>query len=251
MGEPFSYVLEQLDLPAELAELEGAACVAEEEATGQQVTVEGYALDGEAVVYGVVDSISYPHLPTFQRYQYPSRLPDDVLVRLEDVSRRVITRIGLEAHTFNIEFFWDDTHGDLSLLEVNPRHSQSHAKLFELVDGLPNHACMIDLALGREPHLPRREGPYDVAAKWYLKRFADGVVTRVPSAEEIAEVEDSVADLRVSVLVDEGDRLSEQVDNDSYSYKLANVYLAANDEQELLTKYQRCVESLSFEFDEV
>ena len=46
----------------------------------------------------------------------------------------------------------------LHVLEVNPQHSQSHAELFEQVDGVPNHLAMLRLALGRDPELPPRQG---------------------------------------------------------------------------------------------
>lgn len=111
-------------------------------------------------------------------------MPREVIERIAGVSERVISHIGLDNSTFNIEYFWDPERRDLNLLEINPRHSQSHAKLFQLVDGLPNHKCMIDLALGKEPVRPRGEGPYNIAAKWFPRRFSDGVVRRRPSDNE-------------------------------------------------------------------
>ncbi|GAB3213750.1 hypothetical protein GCM10027294_48070 [Marinactinospora endophytica] len=137
IGEPFEYVLGRVNPPAAIAEAGGTACLAEEEVGGRQVTVEGYVHEGEVVVYGVVDSLLYPDSPSFLRYQYPSRLPGHVTERLTAVSRRVVERLGLDSVTFNIEFFWDPETDRIRLLEVNPRHSQSHAKLFEYVDGTP------------------------------------------------------------------------------------------------------------------
>lgn len=249
-GEPFDYVLQHADIPDHIAEAGGGVCIAEEAAAGAQVTVEGFAVDGEAHVYGAFDSISYPDVPTFQRFQYPSRLPDDVTDRMADLSRRVITAIGLEPSTFNIEYFWDADRQQLTLLEINPRHSQSHARLLEAVDGVANHEAMIDLALGRPPRLLRREGAYEVAAKWFLKRFDDGVVTRDPTAEEVARIEAEVPGTRIHLTAHAGDRLSELSAQDSYSYQLAHIYAAAHDQEELVAKYERCAEALRFDFDE-
>jgi hypothetical protein len=250
VGEPFSHVLGQADLPPEIAEIGGAVCVAEEEARGMQVTIEGYAVDGEVHVYGAFDSISFEHVPSFLRFQYPSRLPTDVTQRMADISRRVIAASGLEPSTFNVEFFWHAETDALTLLEINPRHSQSHAKLVAAVDGVANHQIMVDLALGREPVLPTGDGVYDVAAKWFLKHFDDATVTRVPTAEEMAALEEELGATTIDLVVREGDRLSELHDQDSYSYKLANIYIAAADEAELQAKFDRCSEALRFDLEE-
>ena len=60
MGDPFEFVLSQLQLPPEVSGVGGRACLAEEAATGAQVTVEGYSFQGDVHVYGTVDSITCP-----------------------------------------------------------------------------------------------------------------------------------------------------------------------------------------------
>lgn len=251
VGKAFDAVLAYLDLPGEIADAGGQACLAEESVSGVQVTVEGYNNGDEIEVYGVVDSHTYPDTPSFLRYQYPSTLPLTVRERMADVSRRVIDRIGLSGVAFNIEYFWDAETGRIRLLEINPRHSQSHARLFDDVDGLPNHQVMVRLALGLDPGLTHGAGPYDVAAKWWVRRFTDGVVRRVPNRQEIAEIERSVEGTSIEVLAHEGDRLSELPEQDSYSFAFATVHTAARDEEELRAKYDRCLELLPFEFDDV
>jgi hypothetical protein len=250
MGEPFDFVLSQLQLPPEVSGVGGHACMAEEAASGAQVTVEGYSFQGDVHVYGTVDSITCPDSTSFLRYQYPSSLPSAVTQRMAELSGRVIRQIGLDGITFNIEFFWDSDHDTISLLEVNPRHSQSHAELFEQVDGVANHDHMLQLALGREPRPRHREGTYDIAAKWFVRRATDGVASRVPTAEEVEQVERGIPGCTVDVTVAVGDRLSELYDQDSYSYALATVYLGADDEDELIRKYEHALAGLPFEFEE-
>ncbi|HEX5568448.1 MAG TPA: ATP-grasp domain-containing protein [Streptomyces sp.] len=249
IGRPFEFILDRLDLPPEIAEAGGQACLAEESLSGVQAAVEGYVYDGEVTVYGVLDSINYPDTSCFLRHQYPSALPEPVVRRLRDVSERVIRRIGMDWATFSIEFFYDARNDAISLLEINPRHSQSHAELFEYVDGVPNHHCMLSLALGRDPELPYRQGPYRLAAKWYHRQFTDGLVRRVPTAEEIERVEREVPGVRITVKPGEGQRLSDMPGQDSYSYELAHVFVGADSEEEMRAKYDHCVASLPFEFD--
>ena len=250
MGDPFEFVLAQLQLPPELSGIGGRACLAEEAATGAQVTVEGYSFHGEVRIYGIVDSITGPDSSSFLRYQYPSSLPPAVTQRMAGLSGQVIRQIGLDSTTFNIEYFWDPEQDMITLLEVNPRHSQSHAELFEQVDGIANHDHMLQLALGREPRPRHREGPYNMAAKWFVRRIADGVARRVPTAEEVEQVQRDIAGCTVDVSITAGDRLSELHDQDSYSYALATIYLGADDEDDLIRKYERALAGLPFEFEE-
>ncbi|WP_052849855.1 ATP-grasp domain-containing protein [Streptomyces avicenniae] len=248
VGHPFEFVLDRLELPPEIAEAGGAACLAEEAIRGEQVAVEGYVRDGEVTVYGALDSLTYPDSPCFLRHQYPSRLPDGVVARLEDIARRVITRIGMNDATFSIEYFYDQETDRINLLEVNPRHSQSHAELFAAVDGASNHHAMLALALGREPGLPHREGAHAVAAKWYHRRFTDAVVTRAPTDAALADLARRVPGTLVNHVPPAGTRLSELPEQDSYSFELAHVFTAADSEEEMVAKYEECVRSLDFAF---
>jgi biotin carboxylase len=250
IGRPFEVVLEHLDLPEEIADVGGRACLAEEEVTGRQVTVEGYVFQGEVHVHGIVDSVTYPESTSFQRFQYPSSVPAKVAERLKDLSRKVITQIGLDGSTFNIEYFWDPDSDALCLLEVNPRHSQSHARLFENVDGVSNHQVMVQLGLGVEPTLPSGKGEYDIAAKWFLRRFSDGFVRRTPTADEVEQVERDIPGVTVNIVAQEGERLSELASQDSYSFELADIFVGGCDEDDLVAKYERCVEALRFDFDD-
>ena len=248
VGEPFSVILDHAELPPEIAEIGGVACLAEEEVDGRQLTIEGYVVNGDVRFYGVVDSVTHEHISSFVRFQYPSVAPTAVTDRIADISRKVIGRLGLDNTTFNIEFFWDEETDQLNVLEVNPRHSQSHAELFEQVDGVSNHQAMVHLALGEDPVTPFREGPYPIAAKWFLRHYSDGVLSRVPDRDELARVEREVSGVSVDLIVHVGDRLSDLGDQDSYSYKMVNIYIGAADEDELITKFARCVEMLPFEF---
>src|SRR5919108_5383377 len=114
---------------------------------------------------------------------------------------------------------------------------------------MANHHCMLALALGREPRMLHRAGRDAVAAKWFVRHRADGVVRRVPSAAEIERVRRAVPGCAINVGVRPGDRLSELRDQDSYSYQLASVHVGAADEEELTRKFERCVAGLPFQID--
>lgn len=86
-----------------------------------------------------------------------------------------------------------------------------------------------------------------VAAKFFLRSFEDAVVARVPDAARLAQLEGELPGAIVHVLVDEGTRLSELVDQDAYSYELAEVYLGASDQPGLLERWERCKQLLHFD----
>lgn len=251
IGEPFDALLEYVDLPPEIARAGGQMCIAEEAIIGRQLTVEGYRYHGEVVLYGVVDSVLYDDSPSFQRYQYPSSIPEAVIDRLRDISRRVVERIGLESMTFNIEYFWDPGTDAIKLLEINPRHSQSHAQLFADVDGMANHQVMLRLALGKDPRFPHRRGKYQIAAKCFVRRFSDGTVRRHPSGEEIAAIERIVPGTTIVLNAHAGDVLSQMKEQDSYSYELASISIGADDETELLAKFDQVVAALRYDVDDI
>jgi len=250
VGEPFGYVLDQVRLPPEIARVGGAACLAEEALHGVQAAVEGYVYHGEVVVYGALDSINYPDSSSFLRHQYPSQLDEEPVRRMREVAERVMKRIGYDNGTFSIEFFCDPESGQVALLEINPRHSQSHAELFEFVDGVANHEIMVRLGLGQDPGRRPHKGEYQIAGKWYLRRFEDAVVTRVPTPEEIAEIQDRIDGVQIEIVPEAGQRLSGLPEQDSYSFELAQLFVAAHTEHEMEQKYQACVDALAFDFDE-
>ncbi|WP_211658251.1 ATP-grasp domain-containing protein [Phytoactinopolyspora halophila] len=249
LGEPFQYILDHLHAPAGIA-ASGQGCLVEEAVSGTQVTVEGYVQHGAVHVYGVVGSVGYPGRESFLRFQYPAALPANVTERLTQVTTRVIGHIGLDHSTFNIEFFWNEENDTLTLLEINPRHSQSHARLFQMVDGVPNHHAMVSLALGRDPALPRGNGRYRIATKWFLRRFSDARVRRAPTAEEVARVEADVPGTMIHPVAQQDQLLSALPRQDSYSYQLADLYIGAETEDELIDKYERCVAALPYELED-
>ncbi|WP_295542625.1 D-alanine--D-alanine ligase [uncultured Thiohalocapsa sp.] len=245
-AEPFNLILDYADLPPEVAAVDGWHCIAEAIISrGHQVTQEGYVYGGEVHVYGTVDSRrSGPAGSSFDRYQYPSQLPASVQARMTAVTRRVMRHIGYDMAPFNIEHFWDPETDRLALLEINSRLSKSHAPLFRLVDGQYHHQVMLDLGLAREPRLRQGRGAYKLAAKFMLRHFEDARVLRVPTAAEIAAVEQAMPGTRVQIEVAAGDRLSSLRDQDSYSYQLATLYIGADSEAELETRYRRCLARL-------
>lgn len=246
-GDPFDQVLGHADLPREIADVGGDHCLAESLIGGRQCTLEGAVQEGRVVFHGTVDSIRAPNGSSFLRYQYPSRLPSRVQGRMQDVASRVLQRIGFDHACFNVELFWDENTDQVWLLEINSRIAQHHSDLFEKVDGVSNHRVALDVALGRPLRFPHGEGPFAHAACCWVRAYDDGVVTRVPSQDEIEALTSEIPGLHVDVHVDVGTRLSGLTHQDSYSYVLGLFYIGARSRDELDELDRRCRAELAFE----
>ncbi len=253
LKEPLDYFLNRVELSPEVEGIHGGWCIAEEIISrGHQCTLEGFVWQGDVVIYGVIDSLRQEAVESvLSRYRYPSRLPGPVQQRMAEATVRLLENSELDNAAFNIEFYWDDETDAIRLLEINPRISKSHCPLFELVAGASHHEVLVELAFGRRPQFPRKEGEYRMASKWMLRRSRDAFVKRVPTPGELAGIERSVPGTRIVVEARQGRRLSELEDQDSYTFEYAAVFVGGMDENEILEKEQAVERMLPFEFEEV
>ena len=248
-GNPFNEFLEVIDAPKEAHEVSGLYCIAEEIISAEtQVTLEGYVHDGQVTIYGEIDSIRDKKATScFARYEYPSRVPSQILDQMKMGLARFLAHIGYDGAPFNAEFFWDKESGRISLLEVNTRISKSHCPLFLIVDGLSHQKVALDLALGREPRFGARRGRWPNAAKFMVRLFQDGELKRVPNAADVRYVQARYPEALIQVLVKEGERLSNLKFQDSYSFEIADIFLGGESDEELQRKYSDIMELLPFE----
>lgn len=250
-GRPFDEITALAELPAEVAAVTGHHCIAEAIiSSGRQCTLEGYVQNGVVHPVGFVDSLrDATHASVLLRYEYPSSLPDEVQERMLAITRRFLARIGYDDAPFNIEYYLDEQADRIWLLEINARISRSHAAIFQLVDGAPHFQVMVDVALGIAPRMPHREGRYPVAAKQMLRVFEDGWVRRVPSEEEIREVEERFPGTLVQLNVREGMRLSDLKHQDSFSWELGVLFTGAQTREALTERIEQCRRMLPFEIE--
>lgn len=247
LARPFNEILAHAKLPEAIAHVDGNHCQLETECTGSQHTVCGYVTKGEVKAYGVVDSLNYPDSTSFLCYAYPSNLPRSVRSRMIALSKQLIAHLGLSQNAFNIEYFYNENKDEIKLLEINPRISQSHSDIFYKVDGKSDEELIVELALGEKPDFPEEQGEYGCAAKYYLRTFEDGRIERVPTEKDIRAIQEEFPGLLIQIEVEEGQRLSETPEHDSYSYVLAIFFLGADDRKQLKEKFEAVSERLDFE----
>ena len=248
LGNPFDEALSLVELPPQVGDATGMTCLAEQIISGTQAAPEGTMFQGQFNAHGAFDMHKDATGQSFERLDYPaSAVPEQVQQRMVEVSERFLRHIGFDNGCFNAEFMWDEPHDQLWLIEVNTRISQSHSDLFAKVDGMSNHQVAIEIALGEQPSMPRRQGQFAVATKFIITSHEDGVVTRVPSEAEIDALRERFPETHVQLAVEPGVRLGDLAHQDSYSFILAVVYLGADDGEQLAQRCQACREALPFE----
>jgi len=111
-----------------------------------------------------------------------------------------------------------------------------------------NHEVAIRVAIGEKPRIDPKEGEFKRSAKFMLRRYEDTKVTRIPTPQEIHQIEEDFPGTIIELSVDEGTELSDVDVQDSYSFEIAEIWLGADDQDELIEKYHRVADRLHFEF---
>ncbi|GGC55354.1 ATP-grasp domain-containing protein [Hoyosella rhizosphaerae] len=251
IADAFDEVLDTVDFPSHIRRASSTMCVAEELLVGHEFALEGYATQGEVVIYGVLDIDLDEQTHSLTSLIYPaSNTPARVEEEAVDATRQFLSHIGFSDGCFNAEFIWDREHDRLRLIEVNTRISQAHTDLFLKVDGAPNHLTALNVALGRQPNFPFRKGDFSVAGMYYLTTTKEGVVRTVPSQADIDSLRKEFPQTRVNLAVKPGDVLCEMAHQDQYRYRLADLWIGAQSVEQLQEVYEKCVTHLRCEIDD-
>lgn len=240
--EPFNALLgAHTDWP-----LDASGLLVEESLPGPQVSLEGFMQGGRAQVLGILDAVMYPGTHSFQRFVYPSALPEHARQAMRDVAVRVMEGLGYGDAMFNIEMRWDPDSERVGIVEINPKIASQFPDLFEKVDGSSTYTTMMELALGRPASFRHGRGRWSLAASCALRVFEDHHVHRVPGPEDVAAVHARFPDARVQIIARPGRRLSEDF-QDPASFRYALINLGADSEDDLLHRLEQCRRLLPFE----
>lgn len=246
IGEPFEDLLELMEVPREILDVGGCACLVEEVVGGREIAPEGYVHNGKVHINGLIDMPR--HEGSFDRYEYPAAVDKKLQQRIKEITQRLITYIGYDNACFNVEYFYDEEQDRLSVIEINPRISQSHSYLFDRVDGTSNHELAVKVAIDEEPQFAHSNGRYGAAAKCMVRvRHKDGVVRSIPSDEDLRAIEQDFPGCLIELEVEKGSVLSELPEQDTYSYCIANVYACGEDHEDMLERYREIVERLDID----
>ncbi|MEP6702490.1 MAG: ATP-grasp domain-containing protein [Betaproteobacteria bacterium] len=210
-----------------------------------QVTVDGYAVNGEVTIVGIVDAVMYPGTQAFQRFEYPSTLPRGVQERMADISTRALDALGFDHGAFNVELIWDDLTDKIQLIEVNPRLAAQFGDLYEKVDGRNTYQLLLDLTIGRTPRTKPVRGTYGTAASFVFREF-NGAIKLAPDRAQIAWMQSNYPDALLNTYIKEGNSRWREVKwLGSYRYAVLN--LGGRDRRDMFARFENICEHLRFE----
>lgn len=238
------------DLGAEYGgfEVDAHHMIAEEILSGPQVTVEGIAHRGGVTILGLVDAVMYPGTIAFERFEYPSSLPEGVQARMAALAERLIRAFGLDHGVFNVELFYDAARDRIRILEVNPRVAYQFADLREKVDGYHTYDAVLALATGEAPPpVLQGRGRHRHAASFVLRTFERRRLKAFPDRARIEALQRRYDDARFMIYIKTGAQLEREMKwLGSYRYAICN--LGAPDQPQLFARYHRVKDELAFEF---
>ena len=220
--------------------------IAEEVVRGVQVNLDGYMHNGQIKLLGIVDEVMYPGTQAFMRFEYPSRLPAEVLARMKALAEKLFAGIDYGYGFFNIELMYDPDSGRLQIIEINPRMASQIVNLYRRVDGYDPYQVLIDLALGDAPHVTVGEGAFGAAASFVFRRFDGRELTRVPQRAQIDSVNQRYPDARLMLYLKRGASLAREMKwLGSYRYAVLN--LGGANADDLYHRYDEIRRALSFD----
>ncbi len=215
---------------------------------GEQVTVDGYVMDGEVFFFGVTRAVYHPRTNSFSHHEFPYRLSEALEKKIKAALDRLIPALGLDNSFFNVEMRLDEENQTFTIIEVNSRIAFQFAKTIEMVTGFDPLRLLCDMAVGEKPdQQPRAEQTYKACYNFELHAFADAYILETPTQSAYEEIRMKYPGVRVRNLIHENVNLSDFKHNpQSYRYCLLDV--PGNSREEIMKKYEDVVARLGYKF---
>ncbi|MEA1053489.1 diguanylate cyclase [Lamprobacter modestohalophilus] len=166
--------------------------VAESMVAGERCTMEGYIHEGEVCGHILSTGLREPDPFSLCRADDASALRQAVESRVLAIAGAVLAQIGLDNAAFSLEFFYNQRHNHISLLEIKPVISRAGSQRFEQSQGISQLGVLVDLALGRKPAVIAQRAKPSIAA------LAPNANDRAPEPAKRVEAEGSRCSLLIS-----------------------------------------------------
>jgi len=167
------------------------------------------------------------------------------VARLEDIARRAVEAIGFTHGLFNVELFYQPASGRITIIEINPRMAGQFSDLYERVDGKSLWSLELDLALGRTPLFPHREGRFGAASSFVFREFGDAV-KQAPPVEQQGWLTATYPDARLFLDLKHStsrERETKWLGN----YRYALVHMGGTDHDDMMARFDNVCEHLDFD----
>jgi hypothetical protein len=222
----------------------------EELVTGDQVTVDGYIMDGQVELFGMTGAVFLPRSNSFSHHVFPCYFEPKLNKRIKDAIQTLIPELGLNNSFFNVELRVDEASGTFAILEVNSRIAFQFVKTIESVTGYDPLHLLCEVATGRPPqYATQNESTFPLCFNYELHSLTDKWVLRTPTRSDLEELRIRFPEVQIRNLVQENAFLSDYKHNpESYRYCILDI--PGHSEQDIREKHDRVVNLLNYEFAE-
>ena len=217
---------------------------------GDQVTVDGYVIEGKVETFGMTGAVFLTGSNSFSHHVFPCSFDPDLNSRIEQALQRLIPELGLNNSFFNVELRVNEEKGTFFVLEVNSRIAFQFAKTIESVTGYDPLHLLCDVAIGRTPRYGRHmKHTFPLCYNFELHSLMDQRVLKTPTQSGFEELRIRFPEVHIRNLVQENTFLSEYKHNpESYRYCILDI--PGHSEQEIMDKHEQVVTLLNYEFAE-
>jgi biotin carboxylase len=220
--------------------------LAEELIGGQQINVDGVAINGEVNVLGIVDAVMYPGTDQFMRFEYPTRLSPEHESKARDTAKRIIQALGIDHGLFNVEMRVDTATGECRMIEVNPRMAAQFSDLYEKVDGINLHDVALKIAVDQTPDLTPARGKYKMATSFVFRKFDGMPLLNPPTHDKLKWLQEFDPDAFLALFLKTGGGLKREM-KWLGSHRYATLNMGGHSEEHLIEKYETVKQTLGFE----
>jgi hypothetical protein len=210
-----------------------------------QVNVDGYVDRGAVRILGIVDEVMYPGTLAFNRFEYPSSLPQAVQERMAATAEQAMRAVGFDHGLFNVELCYDPRTDAIKVVEINPRIASQFVTLYRSVDGIALYDILLALAVGETPRCEPSPQADAYAASFVFRRFDGRPVRPAPGRAQLDGVARRHPDARLMLYLKHGTDLAREMKwLGSHRYAVLN--LAGPDRADLYARYRDIRDTLGF-----
>jgi hypothetical protein len=210
-----------------------------------QFTLDGYIQRGRATYLGVTESIYSKDRHSFERFDFPAKLPATVYEALYTIVDDLLAELQYDNSTFNVEFFVTGNN-QIVLIELNTRLSLQFVPLMKHAYVPSNIEIAFAVSQGITPKITLKKQPL-AASSCVLRSTVDRYVEAIPSEDEVSALQKEGIVDSMTCHVRPHTWLSDY-EQDSYTYMYAYVDISGKNVREIQRKLIIAQQRLSFVF---
>lgn len=219
--------------------------IVEELMQGEQINIDGYCINGEVNILGVIDEVMYPKTRAFMRFEYPSKQAKSVQDRAFAITKEILKQLDYRLGFFNIEFIYDKDKDHLKLIEINPRMATQLTNLYDRVDGCNAYDTLLSLSVGETPKPALITSQFKTSASFILRHFDKPLAHQTPSKVLIDRALSPYPDAKLMLYNKKGWGFAREMRMlGSYRYAVLNI--GGNSNEDLFERFQHICKSLNF-----